>query len=356
MSRYYAHLLQHLPPEEVVLLTLEVAGWPPVPYPVETVPLERRGAFSVARYPRWLWAFRRALQRYRPSALLLGHLGFAKMPGLPRLPYGLFVHGLDVLHEHKKARHNPLKRRRLQAAFGRARVVVANSRATLNLVRQLGLPVHEGAVVYPGVDPRVFRPLNLPKAVLRRQFGLPEGAFLVLFVGRPVRRKGLQVLLRALTLLPEEVHLAAAGPGDFEPYRRQAREQGLAHRTWFLGTVPEERLVALYNAADVFALPGDPEPHDVEGFGIVFLEANACGLPVVGGRWGGVAEAVASGETGLLVEPGNPEDLARALEQLYQDADLRQRLARTGRARVLQAFTWPHQAQRLRALYRRILC
>ncbi len=358
MSRYYAQLLEHLPPEEVVLLTLHHPERPEVPYPVETVSLQRRGAFSLARYPTWLQAFRRAVWRYRPAGLLLGHLGFAKMPGIGRLgpPYGLFVHGLDVLHEHRKARRNPWKHYRLRAAFARAHLVIANSQATLDLVRQLGLPVRQGAVVYPGVDPEVFRPLNRPRAELRRSFGLPEEAFLVLFVGRPVARKGLRVLLEALQRLPDAVQAVVAGPGDFEEAREQARHLGVAHRVRFLGAVSDADLVALYNAVDVFALPGDPRPHDVEGFGIVFLEANACGIPVIGGRWGGVPEAIAHEESGLLVEPGNPEALAEAVLRLYRNSERRQQMGRAGRTRVLRHFTWAHQAQALRRAYHASFC
>ncbi len=355
MSRYYAELLRRLPPDEVVVLTLHDP--PPVatPYPVVAVPLPRRGALSLSRYPRWWQAFGETLRQHRPCGLLLGHLGLGKVRGPARsLPYGLFVHGLDVLHEQKKT--NPWKRRRLHALFAGARLVITNSQATQRLLHRLGLPVTTSVVIHPGVDPKVFRPLKTPTKDLRALWGLPPSGFLVLFLGRPVPRKGLGLLLEVLPHLPEDVHLVAAGPGDFSAYQRQAQELGVAHRTWFLGPVPEDHLVHLYNATDLLAMPVVPQPHDMEGFGIVFLEANACERPVVGSQSGGVPEAVVHGETGWLIPPGDRQALHRALLNLYTHPHLRARLGKAGRQRVLQSFTWDLQAQRLRAAYRQYLC
>jgi len=286
---------------------------------------------------------------------MLGHLGLGKVRGpARRLPYGLFVHGLDVLHEWKKAR--PWKHLRLHRLFRHARLVVTNSQATRQMLQRLNLLSVPSVVIYPGVDPRVFRPLDTPPEELRRVLGLPTSGFLVLFLGRPVRRKGLHLLLQVLPHLPREIHLVVAGAGDFSAYRQQARALGLGNRVSFLGPVPEERLVPLYNATDLLAMPVVSQPHDMEGFGIVYLEANACERPVLGSRSGGVPEAVAHGKTGWLVPPDDPQALQEALLKLYQDPDLRTRLGRAGRERVLRSFTWDLQARRLRDAYRQYLC
>jgi phosphatidylinositol alpha-1,6-mannosyltransferase len=109
----------------------------------------------------------------------------------------------------------------------------------------------------------------------------------------------------------------------------------------FAGYVSDEELVDYYNACDVFLLPCREIPGgDVEGFGIVFLEANACVKPVVAGRSGGVVEAVDDQCTGILVDPKSEEEISQAVIRLLTDPDLCQNLGQQGRARVLERFTW----------------
>jgi glycosyltransferase involved in cell wall biosynthesis len=113
-----------------------------------------------------------------------------------------------------------------------------------------------------------------------------------------------------------------------------------------LGDVPEGELQALYAQADVFALTSIDHGHSVEGFGLVYLEASAHGLPVVAHRVGGVAEAVLDGETGLLISPDQPGALTAAFRRLLEDADLRHRLGEAGRAWARRT-TWKQAATRL---------
>ena len=120
----------------------------------------------------------------------------------------------------------------------------------------------------------------------------------------------------------------------------------------FLGSRSAEHLPALYNLSDVFVMPNrtPEETRDVEGFGIVFLEANACEVPVVGGRSGGTSDAVADGETGLLVDGSSPAEIARAVTRLLQNPTLARRMGAAGRARVVREFTWDRAASQLAAL------
>lgn len=207
--------------------------------------------------------------------------------------------------------------------------------------------------VPPGVDPDRFVPLA-PEARLdaRRSFGLPQRGPLVVSVGRLVPRKGADVLIDAVAQLVREhpgLTLAIAGTGrDRERLGHLAVRRSAPVR--FLDKVPFERLPALYACADVFAAPTRSRwaGLEQEGFGIVFVEAAACGVPQVGGRSGGVPEAVAEGETGLLVDdPCDPAAVAQALRTLLGDARLRQRLGEQGRDRVVARFSYPVLAARL---------
>ena len=119
-------------------------------------------------------------------------------------------------------------------------------------------------------------------------------------------------------------------------------ELGLADQVRFLGFVPEEEILCWYNAADIFAMPsriGTGEERGIEGFGIVYLEANACNVPVIGGRSGGVSDAVEDGVNGLLADPLDPEDIARAIRELLVQPEFADRLGRQGRERVMARFT-----------------
>jgi phosphatidylinositol alpha-1,6-mannosyltransferase len=159
----------------------------------------------------------------------------------------------------------------------------------------------------------------------------------VLTVGRLHPRKGQLLTLQALQRLPEalraglEYRVAGteADPAYAQTLRAEAARSGL--RVTFLGDVPDAELPAVYAGADVFALTSIQHGHSVEGFGLVYLEASAQGLPVVAHGVGGVAEAVAQDRTGLLVPPDRPEDLTDAFARLLTDGALRERLGAEGR-------------------------
>jgi phosphatidylinositol alpha-1,6-mannosyltransferase len=188
---------------------------------------------------------------------------------------------------------------------------------------------------------------------LRRELGWADRTVL-LTVARLVPRKGVDRLLRALAQageLPENWLFAIAGRGpEEEPLRRLASQLGLADRVRFLGFVPNERLADLYGAADAFALTNREIDGDTEGFGIVFLEANACGTPVLGGKAGGTGDAIADGISGFRVDSEQVDEIVRALQILLGDPEKRQVMARAGLARVRNDFSVQACAPRFAAL------
>jgi phosphatidylinositol alpha-1,6-mannosyltransferase len=202
------------------------------------------------------------------------------------------------------------------------------------------------AVVPPGVDVGRFRPLTPDeRAGARASFGLAPDGTVVLGLSRLVPRKGFDVLLRAAgRLAPSRptLEVAIAGAGrDRARLERAAAAAGARAR--FLGRVPDHRLPALYGAADVFAMLcrdrwGGLEQ---EGFGVVFLEAAAAGIPQLAGDSGGAAEAVLDGATGLVVRrPDDPRAVAAALAALVDDPALRARMGAAARRRAEDAFDY----------------
>jgi phosphatidylinositol alpha-1,6-mannosyltransferase len=166
-----------------------------------------------------------------------------------------------------------------------------------------------------------------------------------------VARKGVDATLRALPRvrghLPDVVYLVVGDGPDLPRLRALAAELGVEEHVRFLPGVDYDLTPAYYNAADVVTMPCRDDPPEVEGFGIVFLEANACGKPVVGTYAGGIPDAIRHGETGLLVEPDDPDRLADAIVTLLTTPDTAARLGRQGREHVLREANWDAVAHRI---------
>ncbi|HET6213916.1 MAG TPA: glycosyltransferase family 4 protein [Micromonosporaceae bacterium] len=210
----------------------------------------------------------------------------------------------------------------------------------------------------PGVDVDAYHP-GVDGSTVRRRYGLGDRPVIVC-VSRLVPRKGQDVLVRALPRIRRRVPDAAVLVVGGGPYRstveRLAREAGVAADVVFTGSVPWADLPAHYAAGDVFAMPCRTRRGglDVEGLGIVYLEASASGLPVVAGASGGAPDAVLDGETGYLVDGRDVPAVADRIGALLADRELARRLGAAGRAWVESQWRWDTQAARLAALLRLI--
>lgn len=206
----------------------------------------------------------------------------------------------------------------------------------------------------PGVDEKTFHPGSGGDEV-RARLGLSDRP-VVVCVSRLVRRKGQDTLIRALPRIlaaePEAVLLIVGGGPYEKDLRRLAHETGVAGSVHFTGPVPWAELPAHYGAGDVFAMPCRTRRGglDVEGLGIVYLEASATGLPVVAGDSGGAPDAVLDGETGWVVRGGCAQDTAERVLALLGDAELRRRMGERGREWVEEKWRWDLLAEKLKAL------
>jgi phosphatidylinositol alpha-1,6-mannosyltransferase len=203
-----------------------------------------------------------------------------------------------------------------------------------------------------GVDTSLFRP-GAGGEEVRRRLGL-AGRPVIVCVSRLVPRKGQDVLIRALPAIRRRVPDAAllcVGGGPYLPtLQRLAREVGVD--AVFTGSVPWEALPAHYDAGDVFAMPCRTRRGglEVEGLGIVFLEASATGLPVVAGRSGGSPDAVLDGTTGRVVDGTSVDVVADVVASLLEDPARAERLGAAGRDWVEREWRWDVLAERLRGL------
>ena len=296
--------------------------------------LARQRGFEVAFHVQWSSAL---------ASVLVRPLGG------PRLIF-LAAHGRELLLE-------PLAHRRvLQTLYNRTRAFIIRhadgffpvSHYTSRLLREYGVPPERISVLHNGTDPAHFHPMDAQD--LRDELGLDHQK-VVLTISRLVPSKGIDTVLRALPQvarhIPDVRYLIGGSGPDRDRLEALTRTLHLNDRVHFLGPISHEDLRRYYNACDVFVMPSREDRPYVEGFGIAFLEANACGKPVVGARSGGIPDAIRDGETGLLVEPDDEADLASTLLRLLCNPELATQLGTNGQRRVLREASWKHVADQL---------
>jgi phosphatidylinositol alpha-1,6-mannosyltransferase len=264
----------------------------------------------------------------------------ARWIGGPR--YVCWAHGEDLVMADSSRELSALTR----WVYRWSAAALANSQNTAAILRRIGVPEHKIVVVHPAVDADRFHP-GVDGAAIRRRYA-GDADVLLLSVGRLQRRKGHDVAIAALASLRRELpslRYVIAGDGDERArLERLAVEHGVADIVHFAGVVADADLPAYYAASDIFLLPNRVHRGDIEGFGIVFLEAAASGRPVIGGDSGGVPEAVERDVTGLLVDGADAGQVAAAIRDLAGSAERRRMMGLAGRARAHRSFSWQRAA------------
>ena len=308
-----------------------------------------------ARTGRWTWqwslgvAVLRRSVRWRPDLIVCGHVITAPaalfVHWLLRVPYVVFAYGYEIRRRRRRRLAGTLLRR--------AAMVVACSAFSERAVLALGVPPARVRVLHPGVDPQRFAPTPDGNG---HGTGLAAGT--ILSVSRLNELyKGHDTVIRALPLVRAKcpnARFLIAGDGPLRDYlARIAQSVGMGEHVEFLGDVSDDALPDLYRSADVLVQLSRESSSEggAEGFGIVCLEAAACGKAVVAGRSGGLVEAVSHGLTGILVDPVDLGAVAEAILSVLEDPALARRLGRAGRERVLARFTWRHMALQARRIF-----
>ena len=233
--------------------------------------------------------------------------------------------------------------------LSRADFVVGRSAEAIENIRAKGY-AGPAAAVPNAVDAALFRPLD--RAECRRALGL--SGFVAGYVGRLVEEKGLADMVAALPYCPLEVNLVFAGSGPFGPaLQQQAEALGMAGRVTFLPSRPQDALPQVMNALDTLVLPSRTTPRWKEQFGRVIIEAQACGIPVIGSSSGAIPSVV--GQGGVIFPEGNAEALAAAFCLLHSHPSKARHLGEIGRCQVEEKYTWARVAEQMWEIYQQTL-
>jgi glycosyltransferase involved in cell wall biosynthesis len=293
---------------------------------------------------RGVWALRQLIRSARPSVVNL-HYGdnFISIKDVLAIRAAGVSRCVVSVHHPTPWHINGLKKRLLtRMASWLAHDVTTFSHATASVLRQAGVRNSHLRLIPCGVVPPSSTP---PRDAAREAIGVPASAVVIGFLARHVQHKRLDLLIDAIAMLQrDDVILLVAGTG---PERRRWEDlaaQRLPFRAIFTGQVEETD--SFYAACDIFALPSE-----LEGFGLVYIEAAFHGVPSVGTNVGGIPDAIVDGETGILVPPGDVLALRAALDRMIRDSNQRSRMGQAARRRALAELTETTMADRFERVF-----
>jgi phosphatidylinositol alpha-1,6-mannosyltransferase len=357
LSRWMGELARHYPAGNLVVSTGQSEDSDDVdselPNRVDRVSVQARRLRTIQGLLLWSRRVSSLCRSLRPGFIWCGNIKPAAYPAnwareRTGVPYGIIVHGTDLLLLQHQAHQSALKRKVARTLIQPSSVIVANSRYTrdlcLTVCREIGVELDPDTVrVVPlGTDPQRFRP-GVETAEVRTRYGLKPGRWM-LTVARLTAHKGIDTGLRALAeLIPShpDLRYAVVGAGRrHSELEELAAELKVSDKVRFLTNVPDDDLPAIYNLADVYVGVSRLADSNVEGFGISLVEASSCAVPVVAGKSGGIPDAVREGETGLLVDPTDPGEVARAVDAVLSNPSLAGKLGGGGRRAVETHFNW----------------
>lgn len=353
INHYTAELMRRFPPGEVLVFA---SGWTgaesfDATYPHPVVRWETRNMYPTATVRERVMEL---VEEERPDILLFGAAAPLALMGRAverrtRVPYAAFTHGVELW-----AGQVPVTRRLLSQIARRAALVTCVSNWAAAELRHMVGPGPRIELLPPGIDRDRYHP-GVSDAEVRERHGLDEHP-VICCVSRLTLRKGQDKVIRALPWIlreiPEARFLVVGTGPDLERLQGLAVRKKVADRVIFAGEVPGEVLPQYFRTGDVFAMPCRTRKLglEVEAFGAVFLQASAVGRPCVAGDSGGAPEAVVHGETGLVVDGNEVDEVAESILELLGDPERAAKLGAVGADRVHRELTWDALSARLRGL------
>jgi phosphatidylinositol alpha-1,6-mannosyltransferase len=267
------------------------------------------------------------------------------------IPYSCYVHGEDLETAASSREQNFL----CKQVIKRATKIICNSQNSANLVAKFGEAASRKAIVFhPGVDSSQFVPAE-PNVEIRARLNWLDKK-VVLTVGRLQARKGQDMMIRALPAVKKDIPnilYAVVGDGDcLTMLQNLAAELGVEDNVQFLREITDQQMIQCYQQCDLFILPNRTIGNDIEGFGMVLVEAQSCGKPVIAGDSGGTSETLIEGQTGFIIDATREHNIVATVVELLTDNQKLKDMGDKGRAHILQNLDWKALVLKAKALFR----
>ncbi len=353
VANYYQGICDHLPNNKISVLTVKKDKI----FYSKNYPVYRRNLISnLPIWPKWLpvfWHLWKIAKKEKVKTVLVGQilpLGTAALclSKILNFDYAIFAHGMDILLPQKNSRKKWLSKKILK----NAKITVANSNFTKQNLLKLGVNENKIIVLYP--CPRVKPPADKKiKGDLIEKYNL-KNKKIILSAARLVKRKGFDAVIKAIPQVAKEINnfiYIIAGEGKHgDELKKMAFASSHFDKIIFTEKTSDEELKALYGLCNLYIMPSRNINGDVEGFGIVYLEAGSFGKAVIAGKSGGVVEAVINNKTGILVNPESVSEISRALIRLLKDKNLSDILGQYAQEKIKNEFNWNQQVKKLKKI------
>ncbi|MBI4812132.1 glycosyltransferase family 4 protein [Candidatus Falkowbacteria bacterium] len=347
VANYYGGLVKHWPEPRDILV------------------LDNNGSKLIndkLPFLKWLpavWRLWRVVKKEKIGHILVGHvlpLGTVVYIVLfcIKMPYSVILHGMDLTLALKSVR----KRWLVKKILGGAQNIICGNSYTAEMARQVTSEMEKKkvAVVNPGVENRITHNAQLI-TLIKKKYNL-DNKIVLLSVGRLVKRKGFDKVIESLPEVLKEapnppagraglVYAIVGNGAEENNLKFKIKNLKLKNNVLIFNNANNNERDAWLDVCDIFIMPARDIAGDFEGFGIVYLEANLAGKPVIAGDSGGVRDAVADGINGILVNPESVEEIAAAIVKLAKDENLRKKLGEQGRERAVKEFNWEGQTRKI---------
>lgn len=347
VANYISNLCQNLPLDQFFLLAQDNGGEKPVfNYKVKYLALKK----YLKIFPSWLKLFFEAKKIIKTEnikqilacqPLPVGTVALL-LKKIYKIPYILSFHGMDIMISQKKLRKKIL----IKYIAKNADKIICNSEFTKNLALKY-LPIRQKTiqVIYPCSN--ISADLNIDSSDLINKYKLTNKK-VVLSVGRLVKRKGFDNAIKALPAIlkefPDLIYVIIGSGAEKSYLQNLIKEKHLEKNVLILENINNVDLAKFYNLCSIFLNPARNIAGDVEGFGLVYLEAAAFGKPAICGNQGGEREAVLHNITGIIIDPENIQQISDSVIKLLKSPELAKELGKNGQERVLNDFQWKKQA------------
>ena len=350
IANYLANFCENLPPDKIIVLANK---------PENKNNFDSRQGYKIIReklfykyfWPKWLKTYfiaQKIVKQEGIEQVIISHvlpMGYIAL--LLKLPYICIFHGYDIM----LAKKSTWKRLWLKKILKRAKCLIANSNFTKKEIIKEDIGNKKIIIVYPCPHIKPENTNNAETQIIKKELDLFHKKIL-LSVGRLVARKGFDKVIESLPEIlknmPNLIYLIIGNGPDLQRLKKLAEDLQVRGNIIFIHDLKDSKLPIYYELADIFIMPARIENQtDVEGFGIVYLEANLFKKPVVAGKSGGIEDSVIDGQTGILVDPQDINEISQAVLKLLNNPELMNKLGVQGKKRVLSQFQWPTQIKKI---------